>query len=143
MTEDLWNVDTTRVQWEFIIGLLNEAVYAGRIECIEDLSILEAYLNMYFTDEVLSHKWRLHGINVALPNGSQITVSEFLEQIFGQRFKTSWLILLFFKEYLQVVKQFPNKDQPIVFGLPENVDKAREKQMSLKLIQGLKGNEIV
>jgi len=53
------------------------------------------------------------------------------------------LILLFFKEYLQVVKQFPNKDQPIVFGLPENVDKAREKQMSLKLIQGLKGNEIV
>jgi len=89
LTEDLWNVDTTRVQWEFIIGLLNEAVYAGRIECIEDLSILEAYLNMYFTDEVLSHKWRLHGINVALPNGSQITVSEFLEQIFGQRFKTS------------------------------------------------------
>lgn len=62
------------------MGLLNEAVYAGRIECVDDLSILEAYLNMYFRDEALSHKWRPHGINVALPNGSQIIVSEFLEQ---------------------------------------------------------------
>ncbi|XP_066245842.1 cytoplasmic dynein 2 heavy chain 1 [Euwallacea similis] len=115
LTEELWNIDSTRIQWQFIVGLLNEAIYGGRIECIEDTSILKAYLRIYFKDEVLSHKWRPHGMNVTLPNTGQN------------------------KEYGQMAKQLPNKDLPEMFGLPLNIDKAREKIESLKLIQMLKG----
>ncbi|KAH1018946.1 hypothetical protein HUJ05_006621 [Dendroctonus ponderosae] len=114
LTEDLWNVDTTRVQWQFITGLLSEAVYGGRIENVDDTNILETYLAMYFKDEILSHKWRPYGLNVNLPNSGQN------------------------KEYCQVIKGFPNKYPPSMFGLPENIDKAREKQMSSTLIQQLK-----
>lgn len=71
LTEDLWNVDTTRVQWQFIIGLLNEAIYGGRIENIDDTNILETYLTMYFKDDILSHKWKPVGLNANLPNSGQ------------------------------------------------------------------------
>ncbi|CAG9772440.1 unnamed protein product [Ceutorhynchus assimilis] len=115
LTEDFWNVETTRIQWQFIKGLLNDAVYGGRIENIDDISILEAYLKIYFKDEVLSHKWKPYGLNLSLPNTGHN------------------------KEYLQIIKQFPNKDHPSMFGLPENIDEARENHLSLKLIQQLKG----
>lgn len=76
LTDDLWNVETTRIQWQFITGLLNEAVYGGRIENIDDISILEAYLKIYFRDEVLSHKWRPYGLSVNIPNTGQNRVRE-------------------------------------------------------------------
>ncbi|KAL1506398.1 hypothetical protein ABEB36_005769 [Hypothenemus hampei] len=114
LTEDLWNIESYRLDWLSIRGLLQEAVYGGRIECIEDMNILEAYLKIYFKDDILSHKWKPQGIDINLPNANQIDT------------------------YLQAVKQLPNKDSPVLFGLPENVDREREKQMSIKLIKILK-----
>ncbi|XP_050308267.1 LOW QUALITY PROTEIN: cytoplasmic dynein 2 heavy chain 1-like [Anthonomus grandis grandis] len=114
LTEDLWNVDTTRVQWPSITGLINEAVYAGRIENVDDLNILNGYLKIYFRDDVLSHKWKPYGVTVSLPNSGEN------------------------KEYLQVIKKLPNKDSPSMFGLPENIDRAREKQLSYEIIKSLK-----
>ncbi|KAI4463438.1 dynein heavy chain family protein [Holotrichia oblita] len=42
-----------QVPWKLIKGLCADAVYGGRIENIQDFSILESYLNEFFLDDVL------------------------------------------------------------------------------------------
>ena len=74
LTEDIWKKDVTRVQWQFIKGLINEAVYWGRIEKIDDLPVLEAYSEVYFRDDILSSKWKPFGLDIRLPNTGLIQV---------------------------------------------------------------------
>ncbi|XP_030763708.1 cytoplasmic dynein 2 heavy chain 1 [Sitophilus oryzae] len=115
LTDHYWQSESTNMPWDYIKGLLFEAVYGGRVEVSEDLQILETYLKMYFKGDTLSHKWKPMGLNVNLPNSNQI------------------------QDYMNAIRQFPKKDLPSFFGLPENIDKAREKQLSMQLITNLKG----
>ncbi|XP_076274081.1 dynein cytoplasmic heavy chain beethoven isoform X2 [Rhynchophorus ferrugineus] len=114
LTEPFWKNDIAKVPWTYLRGLLNGAVYGGRVEVADDTRVLESYLKTYFRDDVLSHRWKPLGLNLSLPSTSQI------------------------QEYVNILKQLPKKDPPSIFGLPDNVDKAREKQSSLDLISNLK-----
>lgn len=69
----LW--DKQKVQWDYIIGLLHDAVYGGRIEHLHDLKILRAYLKIYFTEEILSHRWKPFDAQMPLPTTSNYTVN--------------------------------------------------------------------
>lgn len=114
LVEDLWHNQTPQIQWKFISGLCSDAVYGGRIENVDDLKIVESYTKQYFTDEVLSHRWRPFGLKVNLPTAVK------------------------FEEYLSVIKLLPNSDMPSVFGLSENINRAWERQTSTRIITELK-----
>ncbi|KAG5876642.1 hypothetical protein JTB14_012987 [Gonioctena quinquepunctata] len=114
LVEDLWHNQTPQIQWRFIRGLTSDAVYGGRIENTDDMKIVHSYAELYFADEILSHKWKPFGLDLSLPNTVQ------------------------FEEYLKMIKQLPNVDAPSIFGLAENIERAWEKQSSSKLISELK-----
>ncbi|CAH1986240.1 unnamed protein product [Acanthoscelides obtectus] len=114
LIEELWNNQSMQIQWNFISGLFSYAVYGGKIENIDDMDILEAYTRQYFSDEILSHRWKLFDYDITLPNMAK------------------------FEEYVKCIKQIPIKDDPSIFGLPQNIDRAWEKQMSSSAVSELK-----
>lgn len=114
LVEDLWQNQTPQVQWKFIYGLCCDAVYGGRIENIDDMDILKTYLRQYLSDEVLSHRWTPLGTKITLPSSSK------------------------FQEFVNAIKQLPERDLPLFFGLPENIGRAWEKQTSNEIVTKLK-----
>ncbi|XP_018579489.1 cytoplasmic dynein 2 heavy chain 1 [Anoplophora glabripennis] len=114
LVEDLWNTQTPQIQWRFISGLCSDAVYGGRIENVDDMKIVESYTNQYFKDAVLSHRWKPFHFNVNLPTTAQ------------------------FQDYLNIIKQFPTQDEPSIFGLAENINRAWEIQTSSNITTDLK-----
>lgn len=74
LAEELLSKQNMQMQWNYLKGLVCNAVYGGRIENEQDLRVLIAYLQQYFIDDVLSHKWRPFGLNIGLPNGTSYKV---------------------------------------------------------------------
>lgn len=74
LAEELWAKSNVQIQWKFLIGLLHNAVYGGRIDNMVDLKILKAYLEMYFVDDVLSHRWKPLDLQSSLPNSANYQV---------------------------------------------------------------------
>ncbi|VEN39261.1 unnamed protein product [Callosobruchus maculatus] len=114
LIEELWNNQSIQTQWNFISGLFSYAVYGGKIENLDDMSILDSYTRQYFSDEILSHRWKLFDLDINLPSVAK------------------------FEEYIKCIKLIPSKDDPSIFGLPQNIDRAWEKQMSSSAISELK-----
>lgn len=77
LLEDIWQTNSIQVPWNIIKGICGSAVYGGRIENIDDFSVLESYLQQYCNDEVLSHRWRPFGTKNSLPSSSDFNVSNF------------------------------------------------------------------
>nr|XP_022905741.1 cytoplasmic dynein 2 heavy chain 1 [Onthophagus taurus] len=115
LTEKNWSSQANAISWKFIKGLCLDAVYGGRIENILDCSILEAYLNQFLNNDILSHRWKPFGINNSIPMTNKI------------------------QEYINFIQQLPNKDLPSFFGLPENINRSWELNMSNKIIGQLRG----
>lgn len=71
-------------QWEFVHGLLENAIYGGRIDNVCDLRILRSYLQQFFNAQLLvqSHthsrvkKTHAFPAQIHLPNSCSIAVSE-------------------------------------------------------------------
>ncbi|XP_017783105.1 PREDICTED: cytoplasmic dynein 2 heavy chain 1 [Nicrophorus vespilloides] len=115
LSEELWQ---SQIQWKYIIGWSIGAVYGGRIDKKQDLTVLESYLRQYFNDEVLSHRWKPLGLNQSLPSVPN------------------------YQDYINIINQLQNKDVPAYFGLPQNVDKSWEKNVSTQITQHLKSLHI-
>ena len=60
--------------WKYLIGLYSGAVYGGRIECIEDMQIMNTYLNQFFNDGILNVRWKPFGIPNNIPLTSKLEV---------------------------------------------------------------------
>ena len=85
--------------WEFVKGLLRFVIYGGRIENDFDMTVLLAYLELFFNDKKITGK-----------DGQQ--VAERIDIIASQEEK----------DYVTLVeKQVPNEDDPSLFGLPANI----------------------
>jgi len=65
------------VQWSFMHGLMENAIYGGRVDNTFDMRVLSAYLRQYFDSGLLSDS-RSRGkrltSNVTLPNSTNIKV---------------------------------------------------------------------
>jgi len=48
------NLGGKKIQWTYIRGIYENAIYGGRVDNEFDLRILVSYLENFFTDEVLS-----------------------------------------------------------------------------------------
>ncbi|KAF5283232.1 hypothetical protein FQA39_LY17379 [Lamprigera yunnana] len=115
LTKELWQTkDSVPLQWKFLKGMCLDSVYGGRIENIQDLGILESYLDQYMVDESLSHRWKPFMLSVNLPAYSN------------------------FNEYVNVINHLSDRNLPNYFGLPENIQKAWERSTAKNVILDLK-----
>lgn len=97
---DMWPASRVLgADWEFVKGLLRFVIYGGRIENDFDMTVLLAYLELFFNDKKITGK-----------DGQQ--VAERIDIIASQEEK----------DYVTLVeKQVPNEDDPSLFGLPANI----------------------
>lgn len=103
----------SNIQWATLYGLFENAIYGGRIDNEFDMRVLRAYLELYFNNEILFNGKKL-SIGVSLPNSKNL------------------------KEFTILINKLNDNDNPIVFGLPNNIDKAVQRYNTQQLILSLK-----
>lgn len=102
-----------RLKWETLYGLLESAIYGGRIDNELDLRVLRAYLEQYYNDEVFNSNKKIAGM-IALPDSRSI------------------------RDYLMLINKLPDTDSPNLFGLPLNIDRSVQRFNTSMVIEGMK-----
>ncbi|XP_024132434.1 cytoplasmic dynein 2 heavy chain 1 [Oryzias melastigma] len=110
------------VQWEFVHGLLESAIYGGRIDNPSDLRILRSYLKQFFSARFLSS---------AGQRNSRGDGNVFPPQII---LPSSCSIL----DYRRVIENLPEDDRPAFFGLPANIERSSQRIISSQVISQLR-----
>lgn len=98
--------------WNALRGLLDMAVYGGRIDNEFDSQVLKSYLMQYFIPETLARK--------KLPGGFKLPESNSL------------------RDYLALINTLPEQDSHELFGLPANIGRSVQRYNSLNVIRQLK-----
>ncbi|KAJ7995299.1 hypothetical protein DPEC_G00243100 [Dallia pectoralis] len=106
-------------QWEFVRGLLESAIYGGRIDNPCDLRILRSYLEQFFSSRLPSAGHRSRSSH---PFPSQISLPN------------SCSIL----DYRGVIENLPEDDRPAFFGLPANIERSSQRIISCQVISQLR-----
>ncbi|KAM9359311.1 cytoplasmic dynein 2 heavy chain 1 isoform 6-T6 [Symphorus nematophorus] len=112
-------------QWEFVHGLLESAIYGGRIDNPSDLRILRSYLEQFFSTHLLSSPLsagqrrsrggtRFFPPQISLPNSCSIM------------------------DYRSVIENLPEDDRPAFFGLPANIERSSQRIISSQVISQLR-----
>ncbi|XP_013869519.1 cytoplasmic dynein 2 heavy chain 1 [Austrofundulus limnaeus] len=111
-------------QWEFVHGLLENAIYGGRIDNPSDLRILRSYLEQFFSARLLSASsagqrkskggTRIFPSQISLPNSCSIL------------------------DYRSVIENLPEDDRPAFFGLPANIERSSQRIISSQVISQLR-----
>ncbi|XP_028975291.2 cytoplasmic dynein 2 heavy chain 1 isoform X3 [Esox lucius] len=110
-------------QWEFVHGLLESAIYGGRIDNPCDLRILRSYLERFFSSRLLSPSASQgHRSRSSHPFPSQIGLPN------------SCSIL----DYRGVIENLPEDDRPAFFGLPANIERSSQRITSCQVISQLR-----
>lgn len=104
------------VDWNSIRGLLESAIYGGKMETDFDIRILETYIKKFFDSSSLSTSKHQHPIfhTVRVPNGG-----------------------LEYKDFVKVIKKLPDSDVPILFSLPPNADRVVQQNRVRLMITDL------
>ena len=103
----------TGPQWQKIYGILENAIYGGRIDNDFDLRVLRAYMANIFTDDVLKGQKMLSNI-IAVPQSPDL------------------------RAYTGLINQIPEFEKPSLFGLPSNIDRSVQRVNSSHVIGQLK-----
>ena len=105
------------ISWDFIHGLFRNAIYGGRIDNAYDLRILDSYLTTIFSSDVLAGSNRAKkpfGPGIELPGNFN------------------------YQEYLDIVYKLPEDDKPSYFGLPPNIERSHQRNVSGNVISQLR-----
>ncbi|XP_053095782.1 cytoplasmic dynein 2 heavy chain 1 isoform X3 [Pangasianodon hypophthalmus] len=105
-------------QWDCVHGLLESAIYGGRVDNVCDLRVLRSYLHQFFSNETLTHS-RTRATSafppqINLPNSCGIA------------------------DYQRVVDSLPEDDKPSFFGLPANIERSAQRITSTQVISQLR-----
>uniref|UniRef100_A0A0L8FKZ3 Dynein heavy chain region D6 P-loop domain-containing protein n=1 Tax=Octopus bimaculoides TaxID=37653 RepID=A0A0L8FKZ3_OCTBM len=99
------------IQWQWIHGLFEQAIYGGRVDNTFDIRVLVSYLKTFFDNRVLGEHVSDRRIgNLQLPNSCQ------------------------YRDYISLIDKLPDYNQPSLFGLPENIERSSQKTISNNVI---------
>ncbi|XP_053164065.1 cytoplasmic dynein 2 heavy chain 1 isoform X1 [Hemicordylus capensis] len=107
-------------QWEFVHGLLENAIYGGRIDNYFDMRVLRSYLEQFFNSRVIADsnfrgkKMSRFPYSISLPNSYNIL------------------------DYRHVIESLPEDDKPDFFGLPANIARSSQRMISSLVISQLR-----
>lgn len=100
-------------QWQKIFGILENAIYGGRIANEFDLRVLRAYIAALFKDSVLKGEEPLSNV-IPVPQSANV------------------------RDYVGVINKVPEFDAPSLFGLPANIDRSVQRFNSAAVLAQLK-----
>ncbi|KAH3756292.1 cytoplasmic dynein 2 heavy chain 1 [Pelomyxa schiedti] len=102
--------------WASVHGLLENAVYGGRVDNTFDFKVLQNYLRMYFCTDYLSSSGPLKPLapNVNIPQSANHA------------------------DYLRVISALPVVGDPVTFSLPHNIDRSQQRTNSSHVLRQLK-----
>lgn len=86
-------------QWQKVYGILENAIYGGRIDNEYDLKVLRAYIEQMFNDTVLKGQNPLSQI-LPVPQSNNV------------------------RDFSGMIGKVPDTDLPSLFGLPANIDRS-------------------
>uniref|UniRef100_H2M4S9 Cytoplasmic dynein 2 heavy chain 1 n=1 Tax=Oryzias latipes TaxID=8090 RepID=H2M4S9_ORYLA len=110
------------VQWDFVHGLFESAIYGGRIDNPADLRILRSYLKQFFSAQFLSSVGQRNSREEGNVFPPQIVLP------------SSCSIL----DYRRVIENLPEDDRPAFFGLPANIERSSQRIISSQVISQLR-----
>ena len=103
-----------RVPWAFLHGLLENSVYGGRIDNLSDARVLRAFLAQVFHPDVLAGRRPLaRGVGALPARASR-------------------------DDALALVAALPDADQPHLFALPDNIERAAQRAACARVVAALK-----
>ena len=102
---------TKSMNFELLYGIFEEGIYGGRIDNPSDLKVLRAYLRKYFNLLTLNGEAQI-GFGAVLPRNQ--------------------------KELTAFLAKMPEIDDPSIFGLPRNIDKAVQRAATEAVLGSLK-----
>lgn len=100
-------------QWQKIFGILENAIYGGRIDNEFDVRVLRAYIERTFKDQILKGQEPLSGM-IPVPQSANV------------------------RDYVGVINKVPEFDAPSLFGLPANIDRSVQRFNSTAVVASLK-----
>jgi dynein heavy chain 2 len=100
-------------QWQKVYGILENAIYGGRIDNEFDLRVLRAYIAQMFNDPVLGGQEPLSRM-LPVPQSGNV------------------------RDYTGMIGKVPDADVPSLFGLPANIDRSVQRFNSAAVIAALK-----
>lgn len=101
------------IDWRTLHGLMENAIYGGRIDNPYDLRVLRVTLAEYFSADVLAgQRSLLRGVK--LPQSAR------------------------HEDYVALVDHMADSDTPAVFGLPDNIERSMQRTLSADVIAQLK-----
>ncbi|KAM8977653.1 cytoplasmic dynein 2 heavy chain 1 [Pelodytes ibericus] len=107
-------------QWDFVHGLLENAIYGGRVDNYFDLRVLRSYLEQFFSSHsaglspMRDGKLTPFPVSISLPNSCSIM------------------------DYRSVIESLPEDDKPGFFGLPANIARSSQRIISTQVISQLR-----
>ncbi|CAG2190736.1 DNCH2 [Mytilus edulis] len=105
----------SEVQWQFVHGLYEFAIYGGRVDNPFDLRVMVSYLKQFFDGSVLSSQSRNKRLGaLKLPSSTN------------------------YRDYIDAIEELPEFDKPSYFGLPENIERSAQRIVSSQVISQLK-----
>ncbi|XP_034239710.1 cytoplasmic dynein 2 heavy chain 1 [Thrips palmi] len=102
------------VQWEYVHGLLEKAIYGGRVDNVYDTGVIISYLQKFFNKGVLHEGSKLISEGIHVPNTPD------------------------FNDHCKEIQRLSEKDKPSYFGLPNNVDRSWQRVTSAVVVNQLK-----
>uniref|UniRef100_A0A8D3C9S8 Cytoplasmic dynein 2 heavy chain 1 n=1 Tax=Scophthalmus maximus TaxID=52904 RepID=A0A8D3C9S8_SCOMX len=125
MNPNYSSIEMSFKEWEFVHGLLESAIYGGRIDNPSDLRILRSYLEQFFSARLLSSSLS------AGQRKSRGGIRFFPPQM---SLPGSCSIL----DYRSVIENLPEDDRPAFFGLPANIERSSQRIISSQVISQLR-----
>ncbi|XP_040068802.1 cytoplasmic dynein 2 heavy chain 1 [Ixodes scapularis] len=117
IVDRLCRKESGTVEWEFLRGLFETAVYGGRVDNPFDMRVLRSYLGQFFDSAVVSgtpRSKRNLAPSVAVPTAPDYEV------------------------HLKVIEQIADEDSPAYFGLPSNIDRSVQRTLSAQAVSQLR-----
>lgn len=107
-----------RLDWEAIHGLMEDAIYGGRIDNLYDVRVLRAYLKLLFTPRLVNDRG----------SGQEIIAGTPLRMPASPDFHS----------FRKIITQLPDIDAPYFFALPDNVERSLQRTTSTAVIKQLR-----
>jgi dynein heavy chain 2 len=104
------------IPWEFVHGLLELAIYGGRVDNPFDNRVLVSYLKQCFNTDIINE------VNKGSKKLGPLTVPTSTQ----------------YRDFIDAIEALPESDTPSYFGLPENIDRSSQKMASSAVITQLK-----
>ena len=106
------------LDWETIHGLLEDAIYGGRVDNVYDLRVLRTYLKMFFSDQLVGDnsggKEIIMGTPLRMPSSTS------------------------YEAFIKTIGLLHDIDPPYVFNLPDNIERSLQRSSSQAAIKQLR-----